>query len=286
MAARKRRNYPKWWQGLIMMVSGVVLGFSSCAAALNGASFSGYGGNRGSQEIFVIGFFAGVVLLLSGFVVFVIGVALAIVNSLSTPSPTLGLTPAVQAVGAPGTAGLPVAAVPLHDETPEQRVLRQFQIALVVFMLLPAASVATSVLALLARPNLAPIFAVIIVSYALSQAPYGFALVRTRRQPDRLGIAIAFAAACTATVEGLLPFTHGAGMFAIRTGLFAWPAIFLLSHVVVAIFAWRAGKLAPPEGDDLALLAASFVGVVAYLLVVHYVEASLLPLYMRGVRYH
>jgi hypothetical protein len=284
MAARKRRNYPKWWQGLIMMVSGVVLGFSSCAAALKGASFSGYGGNQGSQAIFVIGFFAGVALLLSGFIVFVIGVALAIVNALSTPSPNLAFTPAVQAVGA--TVGLPVAPIPLPEETPEQRILRQFQIALVVFMLLPAASVATSLLALLARPNLAPFFAVIIVSYALSQAPYGFALVRTRRKPDRLGIAIAFAAACTATVEGLLPFTRGAGMFAIRTGLFAWPAIFLLSHVVVAIFAWRAGKLAPPEGDDLALLAASFVGVVAYLLVVHYVEAGLLPLYMRGVRYH
>lgn len=284
MAARKRRNYPKWWQGLIMMVSGVVLGFSSCAAALKGASFSGYGGNQGSQAIFVIGFFAGVALLLSGFIVFVIGVALAIVNALSTPSPNLAFTPAVQAVGA--TVGLPVAPIPLPEETPEQRILRRFQIALVVFMLLPAASVATSLLALLARPNLAPFFAVIIVSYALSQAPYGFALVRTRRKPDRLGIAIAFAAACTATVEGLLPFTRGAGMFAIRTGLFAWPAIFLLSHVLVAIFAWRAGKLAPPEGDDLALLAASFVGVVAYLLVVHYVEAGLLPLYMRGVRYH
>jgi hypothetical protein len=283
MAARKRRNYPKWWQGLIMMVSGVVLGFSSCAAALNGASYSGYGGNQGSQEIFVIGFFAGVALLLSGFIVFVIGVALAIVNALSTP-PNLSFTPAGQAVG--GAMGLPVAPISLPEETPEQRTLRQFQIALVVFMLLPAASVATSVLAFLARPNLAPIFAVIVVSYALSQAPYGFALVRTRRGPDRLGIAIAFAAAVTATVEGLLPFAHGAGMFAIRTGLFAWPAIFLLSHVVVAIFAWRAGKLAPPEGDDLALLAASFVGVVAYLFVVHYVEASLLPLYMRGVRYH
>jgi hypothetical protein len=142
------------------------------------------------------------------------------------------------------------------------------------------------VLVLLARPHLAPTLGLIIVSYVLSQAPYGFALARTRTGPDRLAIAIAFAASCTATFEGLLPLAHGAGMFSTRMGLFAWPGLLLTSHVVVAIFAWRAGKLAPPESGDAALLAGSFAGVVLYMLAVRYVEMSLLPLYMQGMRYH
>ena len=95
-----------------------------------------------------------------------------------------------------------------------------------------------------------------------------------------------FAASCTAIVEGLLPLARGSAMFAIRMGLFAWPELLLISHVVVAIFAWRAGKLAPAESDDAAVLAGSFVGVVFYILAVHYVEMTLLPLYMRGMLYH
>jgi hypothetical protein len=280
MAARTRQRFPTWWQGLIILFSGVAIGFSSCAAFLSGANFSGSSRNQGPESLFAIGFFAGIAITFAGFVLFVIGAARGIVNAVRAPQPMLTPAPA------PSISGVPIAAIPSPEESPEQRILRHFQIVLVVFMLVPAASVATSVLVLLARPNLAPSLGLIIVSYVLSQAPYGFALARTRRGPDRLGIAIAFAASCTATVEGLLPLAHGSGMFASRVGLFAWPGLFLISHVVVAIFAWRAGKLAPPEGGDAALLAGSFAGVVFYMLTVHYVEMSLLPLYMRGMRYH
>jgi hypothetical protein len=276
-----KQRFPTWWQGLIILVSGIAIGFSSCAAFLNGASFSGYNRvDQSRQGLFAIGFFAGIAVTVAGFVLFVIGVARGVVNAIRPPRPIPAFPPTAEAPGAPQ------AAVPPYVESPEQRILRQFQIVLVVFMLMPAASVATSVLALLARPTLAPTLALIVVSYLLSQAPYGFALLRTRRGPDRLGIAIAFAASSTATVEGLLPLARGSAMFATRMGLFAWPGLFLISHVVVAIFAWRVGKLAPPESDDAALLAGSFVGVVFYILAVRYVEMSLLPLYMSGMRYH
>jgi hypothetical protein len=274
-----KQRFPTWWQGLIILISGIAIGFSSCAAFLGGANFSGANRNQGLEGAFAIGFFAGIAVAFAGFVLFIIGVARAVVDTIRSPRPTPPFTPAAEALGAPQ------ARVEPSVEHPEQTVLRQFQIVLVVFMLMPATSVATSVLVLLARPTLAPTLGLIIASYVLSQAPYGFALLRTRRGPDRLGIAIAFAASCASTVEGLLPLVRGSAMFAARAGLFAWPGLFLISHVVVAIFAWRAGKLAPPENDDAALLAGSFLGVVFYILAVRYVETSLLPLWMNGMRY-
>jgi hypothetical protein len=285
MVARMKQRFPTWWQGLIILISGIVIGFSSCAGFLSGANFSGSSrGNQGLEGLFAIGFFAGIAITFAGFVLFIIGVARGVVSALRAPPPVMTFASAPQGPGvAPGSP----AAAPLSiEESPEQKILRHFQIVLVVFMLMPAASVATSVLVLLARPSLAPTLGLIIVSYVLSQAPYGFALARTRRGPDRIGIAIAFAASCTATVEGLLPFAHGSAMFASRVGLFAWPGLFLISHVVVAIFAWRAGKLAPPESGDAALLAGSFAGVVLYMLAVRYAEMAMLPLYMGGMRRH
>ena len=272
MASGKKQRFPTWWQGLIIAVSGVALGFSSCAAAL-----AGYGKPGGLEGLFVVGFLAGLALLLAGFILFLIGVARAIVNALRAPAPAPGFRPTGAVPEARGTA------VSSHEESPEQRILRHFQMVLVVFILLPLTSVATSVLVFMARPNLWPSITLILVAYVLSQLPYGFALARTRRGPDRLGIAIAFAAACTATVEGWLPMVHGPGMFSTRTGPFAWPSLFLLGHVVVAIFAWRAGKLAPPEAGDAALIAGSFAGVVVYLVVVRYLEMSLLPLYVNAL---
>jgi hypothetical protein len=282
-----KQRFPTWWQGLIILISGIVIGFSSCAAFLSGANFSGSSrGNQGLEGLFAIGFFAGIAVTFAGFVLFIIGVARGVVNALKAPQPVVTFSSAAQGPGVPIAPGSSVAAPLSLAESPEQKILRHFQIVLVVFMLIPAASVATSVLVLLARSSLAPTLGLIIVSYVLSQAPYGFALLRTRGGPDRFGIAIAFAASCATTVEGLLPLAHGSAMLTSRIGLFAWPGLFLISHVVVAIFAWRAGKLAPPETGDAALLAGSFAGVVLYMFAVRYVEMAMLPLYMGAMRYH
>ncbi len=277
MAGGTKQKFPRWWQALIIIASGIAIGLSSCAAFLNGLDFAGVrNSNQQLSSLFVIGFLAGIAIALAGFVLLLIAVASAVVNGLRPPAALPALTPE-------GARVLGVAR-PAFEENPEQRVLRQFQMVLVVFMLLPAASVATSVLALLARLSLSSSLIFIALTYVLSQAPYAIALARTRRGPDRLGIAIAFAASCTMVVVGLLPFVHATSMFTNRLGLFAWPSLFLVGHVVVAVYAWRAGKLAPPEGDDLAVIAGSFAGVVAYLVLVRFVEASILPHLLRNGR--
>ena len=273
MAGGTGQRFPRWWQGLIILVSGIVIGFSSCVGFLNGLNIGGgNNSNQGLASIFAIGFFAGLAMALVGFILMLIGIARAVVGSFRPPPvPSLSAPPA--GVLSPGGRNF--------EEAPEQRILRQFQMVLVVFMLLPAASIATSVIAMMARPNSWHILVLMVVSYVFSQAPYGIALARTRHGLDRLGIAIAFAASCVMVVEGFLPFVHVSAMFAVRQGLFGWPSLLLIGHVVVAVFAWRAGQLAPPEGDDMALIAGSFVGVVAYLVVVRLLETNFLPFFLR-----
>ncbi len=267
------QRFPRWWQGLIILISGIVIGFSSCVGFLNGLNFGGgSNNNQGLASIFAIGFFAGLAMALVGFILMLIGIARAVVGSFKPPPvPSLAAPPA--RVLSPGGRSF--------EEDPEQRVLRQFQMVLVVFMLLPAASIATSVIAMMARPNSWHIPVLMAVSYVFSQAPYGIALARTRQGLDRLGIAIAFAASCVMVVEGFLPFVHVSAMFAVRQGIFGWPSLLLIGHVVVAVFAWRAGQLAPAEGDDMVLIAGSFVGVVAYLVVVRFLEMNFLPFFLR-----
>jgi len=47
------------------------------------------------------------------------------------------------------------------------------------------------------------------------------------------------------------------------------------------VFAWRAGRLAPPEEGDLGLIVTSFASVILYLVVVRFVEVHFLPLLLR-----
>jgi hypothetical protein len=273
MAGGIKQKFPRWWQGLIILVSGVVIGLSSCAGFLGGFNFAGGGNNNQSlQALLAIGFFAGLAMALVGFVLMLIGIARAVVNSLRPPAPRSLMPPGAPVIGADRLA---------FEDLPEQRILRQFQIVLVIFMLLPAASIATSVLVLVARPNAWNSLVLIVISYALSQVPYGFALARTRRGLDRLGIAVAFAASCVLVVEGLLPFVHPPSVLTTRFGFLGWPSLFLMAHAVVAVYAWRAGKLAPPEGDDVALIAGSFVGVVAYVIFVRFFEMHFIRIFLR-----
>jgi hypothetical protein len=273
MAGGTGQRFPRWWQGLIILISGIVIGFSSCVGFLNGLNFGGgNNNNQGLASIFAIGFFAGLAIALVGFILMLIGIARAVVGSFRPPP--------IPSIAAP-PAGVLSSGGRSFEEAPEQRVLRQFQMVLVVFMLLPAASIATSVIAMMARPNSWHILVLMVVSYVFSQTPYAVALARTRHGLDRLGIAIAFAASCVMVVEGFLPFVHVSAMFAVRQGLFGWPSLLLIGHVVVAVFAWRAGRLSPPESDDAALIVGSFAGVVAYLVVVRFLEITFLPFFLR-----
>lgn len=273
MSEGTKRRFPRWWQALIILVSGIVIGLSSCAGFLAGFNMNGRGNNGSLQSVLAVGFVAGGVIALIGFVLLLVAFARGIVNSIASPPAAPSLAHALSPSGAP------IPAVAWSQPSSEQRILRQLQIAIVVLMLLPATGVATSLLVLLNRPYVLPSLLLIVVSYILSQVPYGIALARTRRGADRLGIAIAFAASCVFFVEGCLPFLGPSQMLRTAVGIRSWPSLFLIGHAVVAVFAWRAGKLSPPEKDDLALIGASFLGIVAYLVVIRFLEAHFLPVF-------
>src|SRR5271154_2934823 len=134
MAGGTKQSFPRWWQGLIILVSGIVIGLSSCAAFLNGLNYGGGGSNnQAASGFFAIGFFAGIAVALVGLILMLIGIARAAVNAMRPP-------PAPALLPQPGTQVFATGAPAATDDR-EQRVLRQFQIVLVVFMLLPAASI-------------------------------------------------------------------------------------------------------------------------------------------------
>ncbi len=271
------RRFPKWWQALIIIVSGIAIGLSSCAGFLGGFNINGRGSNGSLQLVLAAGFVAGGLIALAGFVLLLVAVARGIVNWIASPPAAPELAHALPLSSAPASG------FPQSQPSTEQRILRQLQIAIVVLILIPATGVATSVLVLLNRPYVFPSLLLIVVSYVLSQVPYGIALARTRRGADRLGIAIAFTASCVFFIEGCLPFFGRRQMFMSAVGIRSWPSLFLIGHAVVAVLAWRAGKLSRPEKDDLALISASFIGIVAYLVVIRFVEAHFLPLFFRGI---
>jgi len=275
------QRFPRWWQALIIIVGGIVLGLSSCVGFLSTMNFNGRG-NAGQvlPMLLAIGFFGGIFVAFVGVILLLIAIARTVVNSFARPAidPSISVNPPTVSVA---TAGAPSALS--ASAYPELQALRQFQITLIVMMLLPAGSVATTVLVFINRYRAAPSIALIVISYVLSQGPYALAFARTRRGPDRLGIAIAFAASCVFFVEGLLPLFRAPGMFRYgpAAGIFVWPGLFLIGHIVVAVFAWRAGRLAPPEEGDLGLIVTSFAGVILYLVVVRFLEVHFLPLLLR-----
>jgi len=275
----KRQRFPTIPQALIIMASGIVLGLSSCFGVLGAIAGRG-GSGQVLSSILMLGFFGGIIVAFLGCVLLLIAVARAVVDSFRSPvisaSLTAGVAPGVTpAPPSPGIFGI--------TASPQEPVLRQLQIALVVLMLLPAASVATSILIVLDRFRAYPSIFLLLSGYVLAQVPYAFALARTRRGFDRLGIAVAFAASCAFLVEGFLPLFEPRRMLVFGGGppLFFWPGLFLIGHVVVAVFAFRAGRLAPAEGDDFALIATTFVGVILYLVFVRFLEVHFLPFLLR-----
>lgn len=280
MAAGKQR-FPRWWQALIIFFGGIALGLSSCVGFLDTMNFN-HSGSVGQilPVILMVGFFGGIFIAFVGVILMLIAVGRAVVNSFAQPivDPAISMNLPAGDVSPAGAPSALSAAL-----RPEWQALRQLQITLVVMMLLPAGSIATSVLIFVNRYRAGPSIALILASYVLSQGPYALAFARTRRGPDRLGIAIAFAGSCVFFVEGLLPLFRAPGMFRYgpAAGLFFWPGLFLIGHIVVAVFAWRAGRLAPPEEGDLGLIVTSFAGVIFYLVVVRFLEVHFLPFLLR-----
>jgi hypothetical protein len=72
MASTWKERVPKWWQALLILVGGIVLGLSSCAVFLFGANNLGTNSLINVLELFfAAGFFGGVIVAIFGLVLLI-----------------------------------------------------------------------------------------------------------------------------------------------------------------------------------------------------------------------
>ncbi|MGH9715342.1 MAG: hypothetical protein ACRD4R_01215 [Candidatus Acidiferrales bacterium] len=71
MAESKKQRFPTWWQALILLLGGGILGFTSCGAVIAGA-------NSVLGALFVIGFFAGAAAFVAGIILFIVAAVRAV----------------------------------------------------------------------------------------------------------------------------------------------------------------------------------------------------------------
>jgi hypothetical protein len=248
---------------LVLVAGGFLIFFSSCLGA-----FSGFPNRNSSYPSWLIGggLLVGATMFFAGLVLGLVWLVLTIARAVSTPSdaPRLG-------VGLP--TGLPVRSSSAAEE--EHLVLWRLRIAVIVLLVFAwgGPMLTLTRLSYMMRPYLG----FFVVSWLLGEAPYIVALIRLVRGPDRAGIAVSLATGC-------LQIAFLAFEVFTRFGGLAGLALFSvtpIAEILIVAFAWQLGRMQPPEGDDNAILAASFGCVGAYLLLVHFVLTYLRPTLFR-----
>ena len=250
MLAGTKRRSPTWQQSLLLVIIGGIVGYS-CFVNLDI-----WGNGRQHQALYVIGFCAGIVAFISGFLSF--------------------LAIAVKAVASPAGSGSAVAAQfpamprqPLRKAVVERRAsLPSSAAATLSWLRITLAAIValafTVVLRHWGRPPLTSSYdraywLSAVLTLLLSQLPYAVALVRTWKVPDRTGLALAIAAGAT---QVLSSFFADLRYHALR--LDPWPGLsgsLGLALVLLAFLTWW--PFFSRKGD-VGLLISIFFGFVAY----------------------
>lgn len=234
-----------------MIAAGFVIGFSSCAGAL---SQIGGGGSRVAGNILVFGFFAGAVLFLAGIVAMMIVVVRALITEPQGGVISRGTHPQLFPDSVESGASQTESA---------GAALWRFRIAVIVSMALGAMGLFTGGI------GSSPYFGVIrgirtipllVVSYALSQVPYGIAIYRNRNGGDRAGLGLALA-------TGLVSLIGSWSVLRYAFLLSFWTGLKPIADAAVVAFAWLARKDARPLDDEAGRIVAFFFGVLIYFLV-------------------
>jgi hypothetical protein len=256
----KRRRFTTWQQALLLLVIGIAIAYPSFE------HWNIWGG--GTPDKFdgwdLLGVFVGLILFISGCASFLL-IAVKAVTSSGSSGPVV----AAQSRAAPGASAR--NSLPQHPSdtgtkrlttVPGSTTLTGLCITLV------AAIVFITIELLLPgnRPRHSSMFGQYYLlhsglSFLLSQLPYAVALIRTWKEQDRAGIALAVFVGAS-QVLATLPF------FALLRYPYAaydhWPwlnASLGLAVVAFAILAWRA---APSREGDVGLLVSMFFGLIIY----------------------
>lgn len=261
MAEPGAQRFPKWWQALILLISGIVIGFSSCVGALTGIA----GKPSPLEQFYVIGFFVGVAGFLGGVVLFIIVAIRAIVSPVKPapglPTSTGVISRATHSQLFPDSKPIsPQLAAPLSHNVPAA--LMWLRIAIL-------ASLAFSTAGLFrfaANPRTAALshraFPFMLLNVMLHAVPYLVVLYRTRNGPDRVGFCLALATASWSILQSLVMFQRMYLHFSLGITWYMY-ASFVPGALVIAA-AWMVRISSARASGDAGRIVILLVLVWAY----------------------
>jgi hypothetical protein len=266
-----KRRSTTWQQSLLLLIFGVIVGYPSCVGVGHGM----WGNASPYQGLYVFGAFVGVVAFLAGFV----GFLATSVKALAAP-PAVGpaAAPSLHASAGPVSRAthpqlFPDAGVerpqPILSET--TAALLRLRIALIGEIVFAAFD--------LWRPGRPPLnssygqhyFIVSVIACVLGQVPFGVALIRTWKIPDRAGLALAMVAGAGQVLIPLA-FFNALRYSPAAQESWLWNALLGLAVAILAFMAWRPSL--SRKGDAGILISISF-GFVAYTIVAQIARAML-----------
>lgn len=252
MPASTRRRSPTWKQSLLLVIVG---GFVAHWSFEN-LDIWGSGHQPQAQVLYGIGFLAGGLAFISGFVSFLAIAAKALASpSESASAMTAGV--AAMPRQSPATGALERWAPFPNSDADSRSWLRLTLVGVVTLACLV-------VLRHWGRPPLSSSYGRaywlnIVLSLLLSQLPYAVALVRIWKVPDRAGLALAIAAGA---IQVLGTFFADLRYQALRLDPWPWLSSSLAFAVILlASLAWR--PFFSRKGD-VGLLISIFLGFAAY----------------------
>jgi hypothetical protein len=254
MLTGTKRRSPTWQLAMLLIVFGAVLGYSCCA------NLNIWGGRPSSwlDTLYPSGALIGIVAVISGCGIF-----------LSAAGAALATTPGSNPYVHPSSASSGAATPQLQRESVAHRqasVPRGAAITCLHIVLLAAVALAVyAVFRDWGRPSLAssygrsywlPIFLQLLL---LNCLPYGIAVIRTWRAPDRAGFALAIAAGLTQFLIAIVPRPE---YIAHTQAPWPWLTTGLgLATVILACVAWRPSF---SRKGDVGLVISIFFGFLIY----------------------
>jgi hypothetical protein len=240
-------------QALLLVVSGLVIGYPSLVGATKGM----WGGGEASphQGLYVILFFASAVAFISGFAGFLLITAKTLTSPAESQAavamPTSRSAGGVSRAAPPQDALKPVAS--RKALLPNSASLSALRITLVAAVCLASFFVLRD----WGHPSLSSSYGrtywlIAALTLLLRELPFAVALIRTSKVPDRAGLALAMVAGVT----DLLYLWDPSARSPLLTTCFGLAAVVLAAYLV-----WRPSL---SRTGDFGLLISIFSGLAAY----------------------
>ncbi|MFY9751092.1 MAG: hypothetical protein WBS18_03260 [Candidatus Acidiferrales bacterium] len=273
MAAGSKQRFPTWWQALILVGSGVVIGFSSCVGVLSGINRSQ---NHQLSNLYVFGFFAGAAVFIAGMVLFLVAAIRALLNPPQVPvfatppgvapGPPEGVIahathPHLFPDSGPGILSAPGAARSAPPPAEVGSALMRLRIAIFMAMIVSIFALIRMAAVSQSSQHSRNLLVSAVASVLVLQLPYLVALARTWDAADRAGLALAMA---TGFVHALTTWNFLMYARYNLLGLEAAVGVHAAVNIGVIVLAYLARRAAGVRSNEAGLLVTFGFTVLLY----------------------